>query len=557
MTSEKYVFGVDFGTLSARAVLVNIKTGLCVATQVKSYAHGVLDQFLPDGKTEIPPDWALQDPHDYIDCLKTIFTGCLESAGVSAGDVVGVGTDFTTSTIVLCKADGTPLCHLHEFANNPHAYVKLWKHHGARKEASLMNRIAKERQEEFLKRYGGKISCEWMFPKVLELIRQAPEVYEAADRIMEATDWITLILTGNDKRNSCTAGWKALWQKDLGFPSKDFFAALDPRMANVINDKMSHDIVPIGTRAGYINESAAKLTGLTVGTPVSVGCGDAHAAVPGAGITKPGTMLLVIGTSGVDMTLSEKGDPITGFCGVCADGLIPGYFGFEAGQSCMGDHFQWFADNCASKECVSAAKKKGIDVLQYLNNKASKIKPGETGLIALDWWNGNRSVLVDTNLSGMIIGMTLATTSIEIYRALVEAVAFGQRMIFETFMKYGTEINNVIAGGGIAEKSPFIMQTLADVLNLPIKISAAKNTTAMGSAVMGAVAAGVENGGYNTLSEAAEAFNAGVKHVYYPNKENTAIYDALYKEYERLHDYFGKHNHVMKNLRRIRDSARH
>ena len=555
MNQDKFVFGVDFGTLSARAVLVNVKTGACVATHVHSYAHGVLDQLLPDGKTELPPDWALQDPQDYIECLKVVFARCLESANVSPASVIGVGTDTTTCTMIPCKDDGTPLCKLPEFQQNPHAYVKLWKHHGAQKEANHMYRVAKERQEEFLKRYGGKISCEWMFPKVLELLKEAPEVYEAADRIMDVADWIPFILTGKEKRNSCTAGWKAFWQKDLGFPTKGFFAALDPRLENVIEDKMSEEIVPIGTRAGEINEYGAKLTGLSIGTPVAVGCGDAHAAVPGAGITKPGTMLLVIGTSGCDMTLSEKGDPIPGFCGVCADGLIPGYYGFEAGQSCMGDHFQWFANNCASKECVNAANKRGIGVLQYLNNKAAKIKPGESGLIALDWWNGNRSVLVDMNLSGMILGMTLATTSVEIYRALVEAVAFGQRMIFETFMKYGTKIDNVIAAGGIAEKSPFIMQTLADVLNLPIQISASQNTTAMGSAVMGAVAAGVENGGYETISEAAERFNAGVKQVYYPNKENREVYDALYKEYARLHDYFGKQNHVMKNLRRLRDAA--
>jgi L-ribulokinase len=551
-----YVFGVDFGTLSARAVLVSTKDGRQVATAHHSYPHGVLDHHLPTSELILPPDWALQDPHDYIECLSTVFWECLTNAGVTADEIIGIGVDFTECTLIPVKADATPLCFLSEFSANPHAYVKLWKHHGAQPEGIRLNKIAKSRRELFLERYGGKISCETLFPKVMEILADAPEVFEAADRLMEAADWIPFVLTGKETRNSCTAGWKALWQKDLGHPSAEFLKALDPRLEDMIARKMRNEIAPIGSRAGGLSEAGAKLTGLRPGTPVAVGCGDGHVAVIGAGITKPAVMLMVLGTSGCNMIMSDVGSPIPGFCGVVEDGLLPGYFGFEAGQASIGDLFQWFADNCVSSEYLTEAEEKGISIMQYLDEEASRIKPGSTGLIALDWWNGNRSILVDSNLSGLIIGMTLATTSIEIYRALVEGVAFGQRMIIEAFLQSGSKIEEIIAVGGIAERSPFTIQTLADVINMPIKLSTVQNATAMGSAVLGAVAAGVDAGGFATIQEAADHFAVESKTVVTPNPDTRQVYNSLFHEYVVLHEYFGRTNRVMKNLRKLKGQTR-
>jgi L-ribulokinase len=289
-----------------------------------------------------------------------------------------------------------------------------------------------------------------------------------------------------------------------------------------------------------------------MGTPVAVGCGDGHVAVIGAGVTKPGVMLLVLGTSGCDMIVSDVGTAIPGFCGVVDGGLIPGYFGLEAGQASFGDNLQWFANTCVGSEYLTEAHKKGIPIMQYLNEEAGKIEPGSTGLVALDWWNGNRSVLVDSGLSGLMVGMTLSTTCIDMYKAMVEAIAFGQRMILETCLRHGTKVDEIIAVGGIAEKSPFVVQTLADVLNMPIKISAVQNATAMGSAVLGAVAAGSDGSGYATIQEACARFGAQVKKVFLPNPGHVKVYDALFNEYAVLHECFGRTSRVMKNLRKLR-----
>lgn len=549
----KYTIGIDFGTLSGRAVLVDVATGEEVATAVTEYPHGVMDEYLPDGKTKLGVDWALQHPQDYLLVLQETIPRVLHKANVQAEDVIGIGIDFTACTMLPIKDDGTPLCFLDEFKHHPHSYVKLWKHHAAQKEANELNALAEARGEDFLQRYGGKISSEWMFPKILEIVREAPEIYEAADQMIEATDWVISQLSGVIKRNSCTAGYKAIWHKQKGYPSKEFFKALDPRLENVVEEKLSTYIYSIGEKAGEITPEAAKLTGLKVGTAVAIANVDAHVSAPAVGITEPGKLLMIMGTSTCHILLGEEEKMVPGMCGVVEDGVIPGLFGYEAGQSCVGDHFDWFTKNCVPASYEKEAEEKGMDIHQLLTEKASRLKVGESGLIALDWWNGNRSTLVDVDLTGLIIGATLATRPEEIYRALIEATAYGTRMIVETFIESGVPVNEIYACGGIAEKNPFIMQVYADVLNKEIKISASPQTPAYGSALFGAVAAGSERGGFDTIQEAAKKLGKVKPDPVIPNPENVPLYDELYEEYKRLYNYFGRgENNVMKRLKALK-----
>ncbi|MFL6557206.1 MAG: ribulokinase, partial [Bacillus sp. (in: firmicutes)] len=390
---------------------------------------------------------------DYLEVLQITIPEVLKNAQVSADNVIGLGIDFTACTVIPIDANGTPLCFIDEFINHPHSYVKLWKHHAAQDEANRLNEIAEARGEKFLQRYGGKISSEWLFPKVWQILNEAPEIYEAADQILEATDWVISELTGVVNRNSCTAGYKAIWHKQDGYPSNEFFKALDPRLENVVEDKLSTKIHPIGSKAGEITEKAAKLTGLNPGTAVAVANVDAHVAVPAVGITEPGKLLMIMGTSTCHILLGEEEKIVPGMCGVVEDGVIPGFMGYEAGQSCVGDHFEWFTENCVPASYHEEAKEKGIDIHQLLTEKASQLQVGESGLLALDWWNGNRSTLVDADLTGVLLGATLLTKPEEMYRALIEATAYGTRMIVETFRKNGVPVNEVYAAGGIAEKN--------------------------------------------------------------------------------------------------------
>ncbi|ETI67286.1 ribulokinase [Neobacillus vireti] len=552
----KYTIGLDYGSQSGRAVLVEVHSGKEVATAVKAYTHGVMDEFLPDGKTKLEHDWALQHPNDYLEVLQITIPQVLEESGVSADDVIGVGIDFTACTVLPIKEDGTPLCLMDEFVHHPHSYVKLWKHHAAQDEANRLNEIAEERGEEFLKRYGGKISSEWMIPKVWQILNEAPEIYQAADQIIEAADWVTSQLTGKIVRNSCTAGYKAIWHKKEGYPSKEFFKALDPRLENVVEEKLSKEIISIGSNAGEISENGAKLTGLKPGTAVAVGNVDAHVSIPAVGITEPGKLLMIMGTSTCHILLGEEEKIVPGMCGVVEDGVIPGYMGYEAGQSCVGDHFEWFTENCVSASYYEEAREKGMNIHALLTEKASKLQVGESGLLALDWWNGNRSTLVDADLTGLLLGATLSTKPEEIYRALIEATAYGTRTIVEAFRENGVPVNEVYACGGIAEKNALMMQIYADVLNMEIKISASSQTPALGSAMFGAVAAGKERGGYDSITEAAKVMSWLKDETYVPTLKNAKIYEQLYTEYEKLYNYFGRgQNNVMKTLKHIKKNS--
>lgn len=553
----KYTIGIDFGTLSGRAVLVDVSSGKELASSEYLYPHAVMDTALPSGK-KLGHDWALQHPQDYLDVLTNTIPAVLKESGIDSGDVIGVGTDFTACTVLPVKKDGTPLCFLEEYKNHPHAYIKLWKHHAAQDQANRLNALAEEMGEDWLSRYGGKISSEWEFPKLLQIVEEAPEIYDAMDYFVEAADWIVWQLTGKPTKCACTVGYKGIWHKQKGFPSNKFFKMLHPKLENVIADKMNIPIAPLGDRAGGISEKMAQATGLIAGTAVSTGNVDAHVTVPAVKIDGPGKILAIMGTSTCHILLGEEERTVPGMCGVVDGGVYPGFFGYEAGQSCVGDHFAWFVNNCLPPSYYEEAKKQHKNIYVYLREKAETAKPGESGLLALDWWNGNRSVLVDVDLTGMMLGMTLQTKPEEIYRALIEATAFGTRKIIETFNENGVPITEFYASGGISQKDPMTMQIYADITGLTIKIAGSKQGPALGSAIFAAVAAGAESGGYESVFPAAQAMGKLKDVIYKPIPENAKVYDALYKEYSTLHDYFGRgENDVMKRLKNIQKANKH
>ena len=551
----KYVLGLDFGTLSCRALVVEAGSGRELASAVSEYAHGVMDAALPSGR-KLPPDWALQDPRDYLQAMRESAREALEQSGVRAQDVIGVGVDFTTCTVLPVNREGTPLCCLPQYEDEPHAYVKLWKHHAGEPYARRMTEVARARGEAFLERYGGKVSSEWLFPKLWQTLDEAPAVYADTDRFIDAGDWLVLRLTGREARSSTLAGYKAFWSKAGGYPGEDYFAALDERLRHIVDDKLSRDIHSVGTKAGELTEEAARWLGLLPGTAVGVALADGHGAIPGAGITQPGRMLLIMGTSTCHMTLSDRDLLIPGICGTVEDGMMPGFYGLEAGQACVGDHFDWFVHRCLPEEYAREARDRGISPHQLLTEKAERLRPGESGLIALDWWNGNRSMLVDYDLSGLILGMSLTTRPEEIYRALIEATAFGTRAIIEGFAAAGLPIDSLAACGGLSRKNPMLMQIYADVTGRAIHVCRSSQTSALGAAMAGAVAAGSARGGYDSLIDASRAMNSGEDRVYTPIQAHRAAYDALYAEYMTLHDSFGRGgNDVMKRLRALRRAA--
>ncbi|UCG94809.1 MAG: ribulokinase [Candidatus Aerophobus sp.] len=553
MGQTKYTIGIDFGTESGRALLVKVEDGEEVVSSVYEYEDGVIDEFLPGTHIRLEADWALQNPADYMETIKRTIPELLEKSGIDPQDVIGIGIDFTSCTMMPINKEGTPLCLIDKYKNNPHSWVKLWKHHAAQPEAGRINQVATERKEKFLARYGDKYSSEWFYSKALQILDEAPQIYEAADKLIEAADWIVLQLTGKERRNSCTAGYKALWDHDTGFPSCGFFRALDPRFEAVVDEKMSRNIYLLGTKAGGLTQEMARLTGLREETPVAVGNVDAHVSVPAATISQPGKMLMVMGTSICHMMVDKELHLIPGACGVVKEGILPGYYGYEAGQSGVGDIFAWFVDNCVPSRYFEEANKKGGDIHRLLEERASLLKVGESGLIALDWWNGNRSVLVDADLSGLLLGCTLETKPEEIYRALIEATAFGTYKIINTFQEAQVKIEELYACGGLPERNKLLMQIYADVTNRTIKVAVSSQAPAFGSAMFGAVAARPKNGGYDSITEAAKRMAHLRRQCFVPQKENHQRYEKIYREYERLHDYFGRgENNVMKWLKKIK-----
>ena len=542
--SDKYTIGVDYGTLSGRAVVVRVSDGTELASAVFEYPNAVMDQKLNATGAPLGADWALQDPNDYVAVLQNAVPQAVKAAGINPSDVIGIGTDFTACTLVPVLADGTPLSNLDEFVGRPHAYVKLWKHHAAQPHADRINRIARERGEAWLPRYGGQISSEWELAKGLQLFEEDPEIYQRMHKYVEAADWIIWQLCGNYLRNACTAGYKGNLQ-DGQYPSREFFAALNPGFADFAETKLAHQIGELGAEAGKLTVEAAAWTGLPAGISVAVGNVDAHVTAPAAKATEPGQMVAIMGTSTCHVMNGATLSEVPGMCGVVDGGIVSGLYGYEAGQSGVGDIFAWYVNNQVPAAYFEQAKTAGKSIHQYLTDLASQEPIGAHGLVVLDWHSGNRSVLVDHELSGLVLGMTLTTRPEQIYRALLEATAFGTRKIVDTFNASGVPVTEFIVAGGLL-KNQFLMQLYSDVTRLPLSTIASEQGPALGSAIHAAVAAGA----YPSIRAAAEAMGRSNQGVYQPNLAASAQYDRLYAEYEILHDYFGRGaNDVMKRLK--------
>jgi len=537
---NRYALGLDYGTASVRALVVDCATGKEIAEATFDYPHGTLSETLPGSDRKLPPEFALQYPADYTDGALEVIREVLQTVGGS--EIVGIGIDFTACTVLPIKTDGTPLCELGEFKDNPQAWVKLWKHHAAQPQADRVNAVARERGEKFLEYYSGIISSEWMIPKCWETLEQAPDVYAAADLFIEAGDWIIQQMTGAFSRNACAAGYKGLWSEELGNPSEEFLTALDPALAG-LNGKLVERIVAAGEEAGTVSESFAALSGLKAGTPVSGAIIDAHSGVPGMGVSGAGPLCMIMGTSGCHMLPAEELHLFNGYAGVVKDGILPGLYGYESGQAAVGDIYGWFAKDFM-----------GIPFPE-ISAKAEHLAPGESGLVALDWMNGNRSILMDANLSGAILGLTLASKPEEVYRALVEATAFGTKIIVDSYLDNHVPVTELVACGGLI-RFELVMQIFADVLELPVKTAASGQAVALGSAIFGAVAAGSARGGFDTMDEAIASMTQPCTRTFVPNAEASAVYRELFAVYKRCHDFFGQEEpDLMKNLKKIKHRA--
>ncbi len=536
--SERYVIGVDYGTLSGRALVVRVSDGAELGSAVHPYPHGVVSDRLPATGEKLPPHWALQVPADYVEVLRTAVPAAVRAAGIEAADVIGIATDFTACTMVPCTADGVPLCDLAEFEVRPHAYVKLWRHHAAQGQADRINALAAERQEKWLARYGGFISSEWEFAKGLELLEEDHEVYAAMDRWVEAADWIVWQLCGSYVRNHCSAGYKGILQ-DGQYPNRDFLAALNPAFVDFVEDKLVQPIGELGGSAGRLTPEAAAWTGLPEGIAVAVGNVDAHVTAAAADALAPGQMVAIMGTSTCHVMNGAELREVPGMCGVVLGGISAGAYGYEAGQSGVGDIFGHYVGML------------GGVTHEELTERAATQAVGEHGLVALDWHSGNRSVLVDHDLSGGLVGETLATRPEDVYRALLEATAFGTRTIVETFNAAGVPVTEFVVAGGLM-KNRLLMQIYADVLKMPLSVIGSEQGPALGSAIHAAVAAGA----YPDVPTAAAVMARLHRAAYQPIPENSAAYDELFAEYTRLHDYFGRGgNDVMRRLRAIQRAA--
>lgn len=547
---DAVVVGIDFGTLSGRASVIRVRDGQELSSAVHAYADGVIDQRLPSGGPTLPPDWALQNPADWVAVLAAAVPAAVRAAGVDPALVIGVGTDFTACTVLPTTADGTPLCRLPAFADRPHAWPKLWKHHAAQPHADRINAGAHARGEPWIGRYGGRISSEWQVAKALQVLEEDPEVYASTDRWIEAADWIVWQLTGVETRNTCTAGYKGIYQ-DGAYPSRDFFAALNPAFADFADTRLSTDLLPLGAPAGALTPQAAAWTGLPAGTTVAVGNVDAHVTAPAAGATEPGQLLAVMGTSTCHVMSADTLAEVTGMCGVVDGGIIAGRYGYEAGQSGVGDIFAWWAEHHVPDSYREAATAAGLSLHQYLTELTAGDPVGGHGLLALDWMNGNRSILVDHTLSGVIVGLTLATRPEQVYRALLEATAFGTRRILDAFRDAGVPVREFFAAGGLTRNAT-LMQLYADVTGYPIHVAATSQAPALGAAIHAAVAAGA----YPDVPRAAAAMGRAHRDAYRPDPARHAAYTRLYAEYRELHDYFGSRDGgPLHRLRALRDAA--
>jgi len=529
----RYSIGIDFGTESARAVLVDVATGAVVATAVHPYRHGVLDRALPGG-ARLDPDWALQHPGDWLEALEVL----LRQMAAAGGDAVaGIGVDFTSCTLLPVRAEGTPLALEEAFRSRPHAWPMLWKHHAAWPYADRINASG----WEGLRWYGGRTSSEWLWAKVWQVLEEAPDVFAVADRFIEGGDWIVWQLVGREVRSACQAGYKAHWQPGEGYPPATLLQRLHPRLPAVLPRLGPPQ--PLGTPAGGLTRAWASRSGLRPGTPVAVAIIDAHAAVPAVGVAEAGRLVAIVGTSTCHMILGEQRHPIPGISGVVQDGILPGFYGYEAGQVSVGDMLEWFVQTYGIPRYGDQAA-----AFARLEAEAASLLPGQSGLLALDWWNGCRTPLVDADLSGVLLGLTLATQPAEVYRALLEATAFGTRLVLETFEEGGIPIREIHACGGPASKSPLLLQLYADTTGRPLYAYDVPHASALGAAVHGAAAGGI----YPDLIGATRAMGARPMRRYDPRDDARRVYDALYRIYRELHAALSRPEGAIKRLRRLR-----
>jgi len=581
MAERKFALGIDFGTNSVRALVADVETGEEVGTYVRDYTRGRDGIILDDSNA----NFARQHPLEYIEGLEASVAGAIRDAeripGFSADRIIGIGVDTTGSTPIPVDADGIPLALHDELSDNPNAMAWLWKDHTSFAEAELINRKAREHTPDFTKYCGGIYSSEWYFSKILHLANVDPKVYNAAGSFVEHCDWMPALLVGDTDpkrvlRSRCAAGHKAMWNAEWGgLPSQEFLSSVSPKLNGLIS-KLYKDSHTSDTKVGGLCAKWAERLGLRQGIAVAVGAFDAHMGAVGAGI-EPGTLVKIMGTSTCDMMVvppAELRTQIKGICGQVDGSMVPGMIGLEAGQSAVGDIFAWYRDqmrwpieNLLPQSSISSAvagdklaalmeEAKGL-AFDTMTERAQGLKPGQSGLLSLDWLNGNRTVLVDPNLTGLIIGLTLGTKPEEIFTALIEGTAFGARVIMERIQEYGVKVEDVIACGGLAERNPFLMQIYADVTGRPMRVSRSAQTCALGSAMFGAVAAG-----HFARVEDAQAAMSGLKDVVYtPNPANRQVYDRLYALYRRLHDAFGTRDFngslygVMKELLEIKRKA--
>jgi L-ribulokinase len=548
-----YTIGLDYGTNSVRCLIVDTTNGNELGTAVHEYETGEAGIILDPADHNL----ARQNPADYLKGTEVTIKAAITQAkntdkDFDAKKIIGIGIDTTGSTPIPVDENGTPLSMLDKFKDKPNACAWLWKDHTGHAEAAEITELAEKEHPEYLAKCGQTYSSEWLFSKILHCLRVDAEVFDAAYTWVEHADYMPALLTGNIhpqkiKRCRCAAGHKAMFNDNWGgYPAKDFLAKLDPKMGQ-LRETLSEKTYAIDQKAGDLTKDWADKLGLKAGVPVAMGAFDAHLGAVGSGIA-PGKPVKIIGTSSCDMHVAESDRDladIPGICGIVDGSILPGFFGLEAGQSAVGDIFNWFVNYIqpgGEKEGQGEAldrNKPAVGGHEALTEKAAKLKPGQSGLLALDWNNGNRTVLVDQRLTGLLVGQTLHTKPEEIYRALIEATAFGALIIINRFEEYGVKVSEVINCGGIAEKNPLLMQIYADVTGREMKISRSAQSCALGACIAGAVVAGKKAGGYDNFPD-AQAAMCGIKDVTYkPIAKNYKVYQQLYALYKQLHDAFG------------------
>ena len=546
--NAQYTIGLDYGSLSCRGVLADVSNGRVIAEAMLAYPHAVMDKALPDG-TPLHGEWCLQHPGDFVLALETVVPELMHKSGIAKEQVVGIGVDCTSSTPMPVDADFRPLSENPAFAGRPHAWLKMWKHHGAASQAEKIDRVCHEMEQKYLNWYGGKINSECMLAKVLQVFEEDREVFNAADAFIEMGDYLTSLLAGRPAFSTTLASAKSFWGMKEGYPDGEFYAALHPELHNLPEKLMEHYPDHIIARpgecvGGLCTEMAEKL-GLCAGIAVSAAQMDGYSPMLSLGIADEGEMMMIIGTSTGIMILSREPKRVEGVTACLPDTYYPGFWGYGSGQASVGDGFQWFSENCVPAAYENEAVKRGLHIQQLLTEKAEKLTIGESGVMALDWINGNKSVLGNSRLSGAFIGMTLTTRAEHLYRALLEATAFGARIVVEAFRGAGVPVKAIRACGGVAGKNPLMMQIYADVLGVPLQVSRLTQAPALGTAIYAAAAAGV----HEDVFAAVRAMSDSDCITYMPKPENQAAYEELYEEYVLLHDYFGRgQNRVMERM---------